>query len=833
MKISRKVEPWNLKWATSRPSRSGWPTMRDHIPCSNRSVVKIVKMKIKSIVLWGAMSLALQVPAQTLPYKNSRLPIEDRVNDLIGRMTVEEKVGQLSKLLGWEMYEKDAKGIRASQKLKDAVQQQHIGLLWATLRADPWTQKTLDNGLTPQEAAKATNAIQRYMVDSTRLGIPLLLSEEAPHGHMAIGATVFPTAIGQASTWNPELIEEMARVIARETYAVGGKNGYGPVLDLARDPRWSRTEESYGEDPYLIGRMGRAMVRGFQGDQIGGTDKIISTLKHFVAYAVPEGGHNGGSVSVGERSLLQNFLPPFEQAVKAGAGSVMTAYNSIDGIPCSSNSWLLNEVLRKQWGFTGFVVSDLLSISGLNGGHSTAMDARDAAWQSMEAGLDVDLSGSGYGKNLLAAVQEGLIDQETLDRAVARLLYQKFALGLFEHPYVDEQAVPKKVGTAEHRALARKVAQQAVILLKNDNQTLPLRRSLKRIAVIGPNADNIYNQLGDYTAPQPEEKVKTVLEGIRAAVPKGTQVDYVKGCAIRDTTATDIAAAVQVAEQADAVIVVLGGSSARDFKTSYQATGAATVDSGAKAVSDMESGEGFDRSTLDLMGDQLRLLQQVQATGKPVVLVTIMGRPLNLNWAAAHVPAIVHAWYPGQEGGMAIADVLFGDYNPGGRLPISIAKSVGQLPVHYNHNKPKHHDYVESDAKPLYPFGYGLSYTNFTYSNLQISLSEQSEDFLATVRFTVANTGGRDGDEVVQLYVVDEVSSVVTPVRQLKGFKRQTIKRGAAQEFVFELRKEDLKLWGVDRRWKTEKGAFTLLIGPSSEQVALRGELLLSKDYTF
>ena len=381
-----------------------------------------IRMKLRYILFGGLICLATVLRAQVLPYKNSQLPIEDRVRDLLGRMTVEEKVGQLSKLLGWDMYEKNEAGIHASEKLKEAVRNQHIGLLWATLRADPWTQKTLENGLSPQEAAKATNAIQRYAVDSTRLGIPLLFSEEAPHGHMAIGATVFPTAIGQASTWNPKLIEQMASVIAKETFAVGGKNGYGPVLDLAREPRWSRTEESYGEDPYLVGKMGEAMVKGFQGSASGEEDKIIATLKHFVAYGVPEGGHNGGSVSVGERALFQNFLPPFEQAVKAGAASVMTAYNSIDGIPCSSNPWLLDEVLRNQWGFKGFVVSDLLSISGLNSSHATAVNAVDAAKQSIEAGLDVDLSGVGFGNNLLEAVKSGQVGMQNLDRAVARLL---------------------------------------------------------------------------------------------------------------------------------------------------------------------------------------------------------------------------------------------------------------------------------------------------------------------------------------------------------------------------------------------------------------------------
>lgn len=784
---------------------------------------------IKSIVLWSFVCVGFQVDAQVLPYKNNKLTVEERVSDLLGRMTQEEKVGQLSKLLGWEMYEKNAKGVRVSGKLKDAVQKQHIGLLWATFRADPWTQKTLTNGLSPIEAARATNAIQRYMVDSTRLGIPLLLSEEAPHGHMAIGATVFPTAIGQASTWNPGLIQQMAGIIAKETSAVGGKNGYGPVLDLARDPRWSRTEESYGEDPYLLSRMGEAMVKGFQGDKIGSPDKIVATLKHFVAYAVPEGGHNGGSVSIGERALRQSFFPPFEHAVKAGAGSVMTAYNSVDGIPCSANPWLLNDVLRKGWGFNGFVVSDLLSISGLNGGHATAATGEEAAVQSIHAGLDVDLSGTGYGTNLWSAVRQGLVEPAVLDTAVARVLRMKFNLGLFDRPYVDEKLVSQKVATVENKTIARQVARESIVLLKNEQHILPLRKSLKRIAVIGPNADNRYNQLGDYTAPQADGKVQTVLAGIRAAVGRGTQVEYVKGCAIRDTAMTDINAAVAAASRAEVVVIVLGGSSARDFKTSYQATGAANVD--PNTVSDMESGEGFDRVSLDMMGDQMKLLKAIQATGKPVVLVTIMGRPLNLNWATEHIPAILNAWYPGQEGGVAIADVLFGDYNPAGRLPISVPRSVGQLPVHYNHTKPKHHDYVEMAAKPLYAFGYGLSYTKFDYSNLQVELTEDATDFVCTVSFDVENKGELDGDEVAQLYVVDEVSSVVTPVMQLKRFDRRSIPAGKKTSYSFQLTKDDLKLWNVANTWKTEKGRFNLLIGASSDDIRLKGNVELGKDY--
>ncbi len=598
---------------------------------------------------------------------------------------------------------------------------------------------------------------------------------------------------------------------------------------MARDPRWSRTEETYGEDPYLIGQMGTAMICGFQGEKLGERDKIIGTLKHFVAYAAPDGGHNGESVSVGERSLRQYFLPPFERAVKSGAGSVMTAYNSIDGIPCSANPWLLKDILRKDWGFTGFVVSDLLSISGLNGGHATAATAEEAASQSIHAGLDVDLSGTGYGSNLLKAFQQGLVESAVLDTAVARVLRMKFNLGLFDHPYVDEKLVAQKVATAQNKTVARQVARESIVLLKNDQHILPLSKSLKRIAVIGPNADNAYNQLGDYTAPQAEGKVQTLLTGIRAAVGNSTKVDYVKGCAIRDTSNSDIAAAVAAAKQADAVVLVLGGSSARDFKTSYQATGAANVD--PNTVSDMESGEGFDRVSLDMMGDQIKLLKAIQATGKPVVLVTIMGRPLNLNWAAEHVPAIVNAWYPGQEGGLAIADVLFGDYNPAGRLPISVPRSVGQLPVHYNHTKPKHHDYVEMSAKPLYAFGYGLSYSSFDYSNLQVSLKENGNDFVCTVSFDVANNGKLAGDEVAQLYVVDEVSSVVTPVMQLKRFERKNIAAGKKERYSFQLTKEDLKLWSSSNAWKTEKGKFKFLVGASSDDIRLKGEMELTRDY--
>jgi len=793
---------------------------------------KNIIMTFNQLLLLGMLAWIPQgLKAQIYPYKNKDLPIDTRVKDLLARMTVEEKVGQLSKVLGWEMYNKKGSDIYVSQKFKDAVKSEHIGLLWATLRADPWTQRTLETGLSPREAAQATNALQKFMLDSTRLGIPLILSEETPHGHMAIGATTFPTAIGQASTWNRDLIRRMAEVIARETSAVGGHNGYGPVLDLAREPRWSRTEESYGEDSYLVGEMGKAMVKGMQGKEIGEKDKIFSTLKHFVAYGVPEGGHNGGSVSIGERELRQHYLVPFEKAIGQGAWSVMTAYNSIDGIPCSSNKWLLTDVLRNEWGFQGFVVSDLLSIQGLNGGHGTAETSEIGAAQSLDAGLDVDLSGSGYGKNLLEAVKNGLIKQEQLDQAVTRVLRTKFALGLFENPFVSEEEVSKKVGTKENIEVARDVASQSIILLKNEDQILPLQKNLKRIAVIGPNADNVYNQLGDYTSPQAEGKVKTVLTGIKEKLGSGTQVDYVKGVAIRDTQQSDISSAVEASKKADVVILVLGGSSARDFKTSYQATGAANVEDSKETISDMESGEGFDRASLDLMGDQLKLMKAIEATGKPVVLVLIKGRPLNLNWADEHFPAIIDAWYPGQEGGTAIADVLFGDYSPAGRLPISVPRSIGQLPIYYNYQKPKHHEYIDMESTPLYSFGYGLSYSEFEYSNLEINVREEDDVSIVNISFEVKNIGGYDADEVPQLYIVDEISSVVTPIKQLKDFSRISLKKGESKEVNFQLTEYDFKLWTVKKEWIAEKGRFKVLVGSASDNIKLEGNFELSRNY--
>lgn len=771
---------------------------------------------MKRVILSAALVCLAGLGAyaqKRLPYRDASLPVEQRVGDLLSRMTLEEKVGQLRCTLAWNYYEiKGNKVVPSAEFVKDLTEG-HIGMLWATYRADPWTRKSLANGLTPTLAAKAGNALQKYVIEHTRLGIPLFLAEEAPHGHMAIGTTVFPTGLGLAATWSTDVAEAMGRVTAKEVRLQGAHISYGPVLDISRDPRWSRVEESYGEDPVLTGAIGAAVVRGLGGGQLSKPYSTLATLKHFIAYGTTEGGQNGNPSIVGQRDLLQTFLPPFRKVIDAGALSVMTSYNSLDGIPSTASDYLYTDILRRQWHFKGFVVSDLYSIDGIWETHHVAANLQEAGTMALRAGVDEDLGGKAYAE-LIDAVHRGLVSEAMVDSACARILRMKFEMGLFEKPYVDVKAAAQ-VGSADNAAVALDAARKLVTLLKNQAGTLPLRKDV-RVAVVGPNADNVYNMLGDYTSPQPDGKVKTILMGIRDKV-GADHVEYVKGCAIRDTLHTDIPAAVAAAKRADVVVVAVGGSSARDFKTSYKATGAAEAD--ITSVSDMDSGEGYDRATLTLLGRQQELLAALRQTGKPLVVVYIEGRPLDKSWAAAHADALLTAYYPGQEGGQAIADVLFGDYNPAGRLPISVPVGEGQLPVYYNKRAPKPHNYVEMAAAPLYPFGYGLSYTRFAYSNL--SITPQGSDYL--VSFDVQNVGDRDGEEVAQLYLHDQVASVSQPMLQLRHFARVAIKKGATRRVSFTVTPEDLSIVNREMQTVVEPGDFDVMVGGSSDNLPLRG----------
>ncbi|WP_315320567.1 glycoside hydrolase family 3 N-terminal domain-containing protein [Segatella oulorum] len=747
------------------------------------------------------------------PYQNAKLPTTQRVADLLRRMTLDEKIGQLRCLLGWEDYTLNGHQVYPSEKFKKELTDGHIGMLWATFRADPWTKKSLANGLTPVLAAQTANALQRYAIENTRLGIPLLFAEEAPHGHMAIGTTVFPTGLGLAATWSTDIAEAIGKVIARQIRQQGAHVSFGPVLDITRDPRWSRVEESMGEDPVLTANMGAAMVKGLGGGQHSQPNATIPTLKHFVGYGTTEGGQNGCQTMGGLRDVRQNFFLPFQKAIEAGATAIMTSYNSLDGVPSTANPWLYTDVLRRQWKFNGLVISDLYSIDGLWHTHHVAHTLTEAAALALNAGVDIDLGGRAY-QNLAKAVAKGWVKESTIDSACARVLQKKFEMGLFEHPFVPVNAA-KNINYAADKAVALKAAQQAITLLKNESHILPLNKNYK-IALVGPNANNIYNQLGDYTAPQSETNIKTVLMGLQTKIPT-QQIRYVQGCAIRDTTNSTIDEAVAAAKWADVVVAVVGGSSARDFKTQYQATGAAETN--ARQMSDMESGEGYDRATLSLLGRQEELLAAMKQTGKPLVICYIEGRPLLKNWAAQHANALLTAYYPGQEGGQAIADALFGDINPAGRLPISVPAHVGQLPCYYNKRLPAPHDYVEMSAAPQYAFGYGLSYTTFRYANLNV---EQRGSNRFHITFEVSNTGDRNGEEVAQLYLHDQVASVVQPMLQLKHFARIFIPKGATKQVAFDLLPTDFTFIGADMQPTLEPRSIDIGIGSASNNLLLR-----------
>ena len=768
-----------------------------------------------------------------MKFKDASLPVQKRVDDLLRRMTLEEKIGQLSQELAWKAHTRKNGKAEVTDDFKKMLSGNGLGSLYGVLRADPWTGVTLESGIGVREGTEAVNAIQRFAIENTRLGIPLIFNEECSHGHMAIGGTVFPVPICAASSWNPSLLRQMTAATAAETRAQGGTATCSPVLDVVRDVRWGRTEETLGEDPFLIATMGAAAVRGSQGDDPAGgsldNDRaIIATIKHFAAHGWPEGGHNAGPAHFGMRELREVCLAPFKACVEAGAESVMSAYSEIDGDPCSGSRWLLTDLLRSEWGFKGFVVSDMGAVGVLWKNHHVAPDLAHAGARALTAGVDVEMTGGGFSQeSIKQALKEKLITVKTIDLAVRRILRLKFLLGLFENPYADPDKAAKVVHCAEHRQLAREVARQGIVLLKNENGILPLKKNIGSIAVIGPNANEIYNQLGDYTAPQPREKVASVLDGIRAAVSKQTKVNFAKGCGVRNPSKEGFAAAIAAAKASEVAVVVVGGSSARDFgQYAVTETGAAVPDK--SLLNDMECGEGVDLASLELQGVQTDLLKEIHATGVPVIVVMTSGRPYAINWAAEHAAAIVEAWYPGQEGGHAVADVIFGDCNPAGRLPVSVPRSAAQLPVYYSAKSQGRPDYVDMKAAPLYEFGFGLSYTAFKYENLKIAPKKIKPNGTAKVSVAVTNTGKRAGDEVVQLYIRDDYASLTRPVRELKGFERISLQPGETKTVKFTLGPEQLQFLDAKMKPVVEPGTFIIMVGGNQKDV-LTGNLEVKK----
>ena len=760
-------------------------------------------------------------PARTLPaapprdasYKNAGLSVEARVEDLLARMTLEEKVAQMQSI--W-----DNKGALFDAKLeldpkKMALNYPDgIGQFARPSDATGPASPRLVPGRDLRGTIRLVNALQHYALEHTRLGIPIMFHEEGLHGYVAAGATSFPQAIALASSWDPALVRAVNVVTAREMRARGVTEALTPVVDVARDPRWGRIEETFGEDPYLVGEMGVAAVEGLQGEGkawVLGPAKVFATLKHLTGHGQPESGTNVGPAPYSERALREFFFPPFEKIIaRTGVSAVMPSYNEIDGVPSSANVWLLQKVLRGEWGFEGAVVSDYYAIEDLQRLHHIAATPEEAALLALKAGVDIDLPSPGAYATLTQQVRDGRLPVSSIDAAVRRLLTLKLRAGLFEHPFADAEQAQAVTDTPDARALALKSAQRAIVLLKNDG-ILPLQLPPGKtpvIAVIGPNA--AVARLGGY-AGQPPLTV-SILDGIRAKVGARAKVVFAQGVKI---TANDdwwadevqladpqenhrlIDAAVAAARGADQIVLAIGDTE----QTSRE--GWAPTHLG-------------DRDSLDLVGEQQALFDALRALGKPLVVVLINGRPASTVTIAEQANALLEGWYLGEQGGNAMADVLFGTMNPGGKLPLTIPRSVGQLPMFYNIKPSARRGYLFDTTAPLYPFGFGLSYTTFEIGAPKLSSDHISVDGSVTVSVPVRNTGSRDGDETVQLYVHQLVGSVTRPIKELKAFERVSVAAGATKTVTFTLTPESFRMWNIEMQRVVEPGAFELMVGPSS-----------------
>lgn len=754
-----------------------------------------------------------------MDYKNRELSVEARVKDLMSVMTLDEKIAQVQAY--WVYQINDGKHL--SRDIAGKCFKEGIGQI---------TRVSGGSSMKPDEAAQFANEVQKYLLEETRLGIPAMIHEEACSGFTAIGATTFPQSIGLASSFEPELTGKIGEVIRRQMRAVGAHQALAPLMDVTRDPRWGRTEETYGEDPYLVSQMGMEYIKGIQGnlDETG----IMATGKHFVGYGISEGGMNWAPAHIGQRELREVYLAPFEAAVKeAKLASIMNGYHELDGVPCGASKELLTDILKEQWGFEGIVVSDYFAINQLYDYHHMAADKVEAAKMALEAGMDVELPNVDcFGAPLKEGIESGVIDIKYLDTCVAKILKFKFQLGLFEQPFVDTNAVNAQFDTQQDRDLAYEAAVKSMVLLKNKDGILPLSKDLESIAVIGPCADNIRHMIGDYTyqgqiegllelnesqsselnQPIPqnisiEENIvamESILRGIEKAVSEDTKVYYAKGCDCKKEDRSQIPEAVAVAQKAKAAIVCVGDLSGITLECT--------------------AGESVDRAELTLPGVQGELIKEICATGVPTIVLLTNGRPYALNWENEHADAILEAWFPGEEGSKAAADVLFGDAVPGGKLPITFPRTSGQIPTFYMHKKSggRSHwrgDYDDFPAAPLYPFGYGLSYTTFEYSDFAIGRTQVEIGESVDVSVTIKNTGACDGDEIVQLYIHDEAASVTRPVKEMKGFKRIHLAKGESKKVTFTLPTVILGFYGIDLTYIVEPGEIEIMIGASSDDI--------------
>jgi len=753
---------------------------------------------------------------------------DERAEALLAEMTRDEKVAQLGCVWSTGLVEGDGfSRERARKALSEG-----IGEI---------TRIAGGSGLRPAEVARFTNAIQRFLQEETRLGIPAIVHEESCAGFLARDATQFPQAIGLASTWDPDLVERIGQVIRRQMLAVGARHTLAPVLDVARDPRWGRVEETFGEDPYLIARLGVAYVRGVQGTCL--RDGVAATGKHFLGYGFSEGGLNHAPAHIGARELREVFAAPFAAVIaEAGLATVMNAYNEIDGLPCAGSREILVDLLRGELGFEGLVVADYFSVALLERFHRVAESLGEAARRALEAGLDLELpQADGYGAPLREGLQTGEIEEAWVDRSVLRVLRLKFELGLFESALVDAARAARVFDTPEQRALARKAGQRSLVLLKNEGSLLPLASNLTRLAVIGPAADDVRLLQGDYhypahlemmyapggstqgIAPHPDAggfragrydpETVTPLEGIRAAVSERCELRHARGCDVTGDDADGLDEAAALARWAEVALVFVGGRSG--------------------LTADCTTGEFRDASDLGLTGLQQPLVERIVATGTPTVVVLVDGRVHALPWIAEHVPAVIQAWIPGEEGGAAIADVLFGIEAPSGRLPVSLPRSVGQVPAYYNHKTGGGRsqmlgDYIDGSPRPLFPFGHGLSYTEFAYGDLRIEPDRIPADGEVRIGLEVRNAGARAAEEVVQLYLRDPVASLTRPVKQLAGFARLALAPGAAQRVTFVLDPAQLAFYDGDMALAVEPGEVEVHVGASSDDLRLAGRFVVT-----
>ncbi len=755
-------------------------------------------------------------PSKPVPYKNPNLRPEARVQDLLKRMTLAEKAAQM--ICVWQQKSEtlvDGDGNFDFEKAKRSFRHGNgVGQVGRPSDAG--------KGKNARGMAELTNAIQKFFLENSRLGIPVIFHEECLHGHAAIGGTSFPQPIALAGTFNPALVESLFQMTAEEARSRGTHQALTPVVDVARDPRWGRVEETYGEDPYLVSQMGIAAVRGFQGDATFKDKKhVIATLKHFVAHGQPESGMNCAPANVSMRVLREIFLFPFKEAIqKAGAISVMPSYNEVDGVPSHASKWLLRDVLRKEWGFKGFAVSDYYSIWELNDrpdthGHFVARDKKEACALSVNAGVNIELPDPDCYLHLVELVRKGVLKESQLDELVAPMLLWKFKLGLFDDPYVDPDEADRIVGSDENRKLALQGARESITLLKNEGNVLPINLgTIRKIAVIGPNANR--SLLGGYSGVPKHNS--TVFGGIKARVGNKAEVVYSEGCKITvggswnqdEVVPSDpaedrkqIAEAVQVARDADFIVLALGGNE----QTSREAWSLKHMG---------------DRATLDLIGRQDELVKAIVELKKPIVVFLFNGAPLSVNYLNENVPAIFECWYVGQETGPAIAEVLFGDFNPGGKLPITIPRSAGHVPAYYNHKPSARRGYLFDDVTPLYPFGYGLSYTTFSLTNPRLKNKRITRNGSTKVLVDVTNTGKREGSEVVQMYIHDLVSSVTRPVKELKRFEKVFLKPGETKTVELDIIPESLAFYDIDMKYVVEPGEFEIMIGTSSRDSDLQ-----------